>query len=251
MSSFSDSTYNLRIEIDTQNFKLSDDDRRQIEDAAVPLERMVTRFPLSDLYVTLIRHARSQEFQCKTSLVLTGTTLFTGDHSDQWYSAYTRCIRKLMNKVEAYESKLSQKHKKEKQIKGTVFSVRPDWQPDLEKVFKAVENRDYATFRTELYGYDEPLRKRAGRWVDGVPELESQVGEKLKLEDVVEEIMLNAFEHYTRKPEDVPLSKWLEDWIEPSVTNLLRRPAEEKENVSFARTWQEVQSEEGRRSESD
>jgi ribosome-associated translation inhibitor RaiA len=240
LSPFSDEAYDLRIEVDSQHFALSEEDDQTLRDATAPLERMVAHFPEADLYITLIHHARSQEYQCKTSLVLTGTTLFTGDHSDQWYSAFVRCIRKLMSKVKAYEAKLAHEPEKEKQVKGTVYRVQPDWQPDLAKVMQAAENGDYVAFRTRLYGYDEPLRKRAGRWIEGSPELEARLGDELKLEDVVEEVMLNAFDQFSAKPQDVPLSEWLEDWIEPSVRNLLRRPAEEQENVAFARTWQET-----------
>jgi DNA-directed RNA polymerase specialized sigma24 family protein len=68
------------------------------------------------------------------------------------------------------------------------------------------------------------------------------VGEDLKLEDLVEEVMLNAFEHYEDKPEELRVGEWLETLIDPSLWMLLRRQEDELDNVSFVRTWQEARA---------
>jgi hypothetical protein len=62
----------------------------------------------------------------------------------------------------------------------------------------------------------------------------------LRLGDIVEEIYLNAFEQFTRRPTALRLSEWLENLIEPSIRALLRHPDEEAENASMARTLREA-----------
>ncbi len=64
----------------------------------------------------------------------------------------------------------------------------------------AVRDGDYAAFRTATFVYEEPVRKRAGRWVERYPEAEAQIGKQLEIADIVEEVFLNAFEQYDRRP---------------------------------------------------
>jgi ribosome-associated translation inhibitor RaiA len=242
MSPYSDTQYTLAIELDTDECSLAEYEQDRMINALSPLDRVVRRFPAPKLHIRVIQHPRSNDYHVKTSLVLPGRTLFTGDRDDEVYSAYTRCIRKLVRKVQAYEDELSEADTKAKQATGKEHEVFPDWQPDLVAVKTAVEVGDYPTFRTAMYGYDEPLRKRAGRWVQQYPEVESRVGEDLKLEDLVEEVMLNAFEHYEDKPEELRVGEWLETLIDPSLWMLLRRQEDELDNVSFVRTWQEARA---------
>ena len=57
--------------------------------------------------------------------------------------------------------------------------------------------------------------------------------------DVVEEVYLDTFERFTRRPTGVRLREWLDGLIEPSVRALLRHPDEEAAAASLARTMRE------------
>ena len=89
------------------------------------------------------------------------------------------------------------------------------------------------------------MRKRVGRLVQRIPEAQARVGRELLLGDVVEEVYLNAFERFTRRPTDVRLSEWLEGLIEPSIRALMQHPEEEAAAASLARTVREGRLEEG------
>ena len=67
-----------------------------------------------------------------------------------------------------------------------------------------------------------------------------RVGGELRLGDVVEEVYLNAFERFPRRPADVRLSAWLEGLVEPSIRALMQHPDEERQPASFARTVREA-----------
>jgi len=101
---------------------------------------------------------------------------------------------------------------------------------------QAVESGSYQVFRAALSGYEEWLRKRAGRWIQRYPTAEARVGRGLAIGDLVEAVYLNAFERYAQRPIQVSLHEWLEDLIDPSLKTLLRHPEDEQQNASLART---------------
>ena len=124
---------------------------------------------------------------------------------------------------------------RQKQEKGTHQTLQPSAAPDLAVVDAAVSDGDYAAFRTATFAYEEPLRKRAGRWVERYPEAEARIGRRLEMADIVEEVFLNAFERYDRRPKGVRFGEWLEGLIDPAVRELLAHPDQELENIALAR----------------
>src|SRR5690606_22291702 len=103
--------------------------------------------------------------------------------------------------------------------------------------------QDYGAFRAELSGFEEPIRRRVGRWIQRYPDLDATFGEYLPLDDLVEEVMLTAFEQYESRPEAMRLGDWLESLIDPAMRSFLRHPEEELEAISYARTLREMQGE--------
>lgn len=229
----------LRIQFDIKHCNLNSHELAKMEGAVEHLTRVTRSFPVADLHILVRQHARTNNYHVKTTLVLSGRTLFTGDRDVAVYPAYERCIRKLVKKVEAYKRYLSNQVEVAKQEKGTHKQVEPTHDPDPQLLQQAVQNADYAGFRQALLGYEEPLRKRIGRWIQRYPDIEAQLGKELTLEDFVEEVFLNAFERYEHRPLGLSLSEWLEALIDPSVRALADHPEEEKLNIIFARTWVE------------
>lgn len=237
---YSDLSHNLRIELDMKNCRYSTGTLEKMEAGLAPLRKVVQDFPLSDLYITVFCHQRTNHHHVKTSLVLTGKTLFTGDRDLDIYAAYHRCVRKLVNKVEAYIDSLSQKDKITKQQKGTHQEILPTQEPDIESLNEAVRDGDYRRYREATFVYEEPLRKRIGRWIERYPELSEALGDELSLADLVEEVFLNSFEEYEDRPQAVRFGQWLEDLIDPSMKAVLRDPVGELENIEFARSAHEA-----------
>ncbi len=237
---YSDLSHNLRIELDMKNCRYSAGTVEKMEAGLAPLRKVVRDFPLSDLYITAYCHQRTGYHHVKTALVLTGRTLFTGDRDSDLYAAYHRCVRKLVNKVEAYIASLSQKPEMAKQQKGTHHEVVPTQGPDIERLNEAVRDGNYRRYRQATDVYEEPLRKRIGRWIVRYPELENMLGSDLSLADIVEEVFLNSFEKYDERPESVRFGQWIEDLIDPSIKAVLRDPVGELENIEFARTMNET-----------
>jgi hypothetical protein len=230
----------FRIQLDTKQRNITPGEVARMEGALGHLARVAQSFPVSDLYIYVRHHARTNDFHVKTSLVLSGRTLVSGDRDIALYPAYERCISKLVQKVEAYKRDLSNTAAVAKHEKGTHQQVEPTSDPDPRRLEEAVAAADYAAFRRATVGYEAPVRRRVGRWIQRYPEAEAQLGRGLALGDIVEEVFLNAFERYGRRPTGLSLGEWLESLIDPSVRALLDHPDEEKENINFARTLTET-----------
>jgi hypothetical protein len=241
---FADKSHHLRINFDAKNCDFSEAELAKIETALDPLRDLVRNFPVSDLYITVHFHPRSNDYHVKTSLVLTGRTLFTGDRDAHMYPAFNRCVRKLVHKAQAYEEDLGGKPEISKEREGTRHELVPDAEPDLKAATAAVEGGNYAAFRRATYAYEEPLHKRTGRWIERYPEIAAQLGNQFTLEDIVEEVFLTAFDQYGRRPEPQRFGQWLEDLIDPALKALAEHPAEEQENINLARTWHEAEKNE-------
>jgi hypothetical protein len=100
----------------------------------------------------------------------------------------------------------------------------------------ALQSNDYVAFRRALDVYDEALRGRIGRWLQRYPALNARLDVDFQLDDVVEEVLLNAFERFEDRPAQVPLGDWLEQLIDPSLRMFAAAPDEELENISFVRS---------------
>ncbi|MBW3600447.1 MAG: hypothetical protein KY475_24685, partial [Planctomycetes bacterium] len=115
---YSDQSYNLRIELDTQHFDCSPEQIAYLEDTLDPLRAITKQFPVSDLYITMAFHNHSNQYRVKTSLVLPGRTIATGDVAENMEPAYERCVRKLVKRVEAYKADLGGDAEQAKVIEG-------------------------------------------------------------------------------------------------------------------------------------
>jgi ribosome-associated translation inhibitor RaiA len=233
---FSDESYGLRIELDTKHFECTPEQIDYLEAKLDLLRKVTEQFPVSDLYITLAFHGRSNQYRITTALVLPGRTLATGDVSEVMEAGYDRCIRKLVKRVEAYKAALGQAPQQSKEAQGTRQEVVPTHELDAAAISAAVEEGDYQAFRKALAPYEDRLNDRIGRYVQRYPDIEARVGEAFTIGDLVEEVFLNAFEHFEHRPDKVRLGEWLEGLIAPSVKLVAEHPAKELENISFART---------------
>jgi ribosome-associated translation inhibitor RaiA len=233
--------YNMRIQFDPHQCQLAP---REVEKMLAGLESLgeqVKNFPVSDLHVLIERNNRSNDYSVKTSLMLTGETLVSFDHDPMVYTAFERCVNNLIENVRAYKERLGNLEERSKQEKGTHQSLLPTTSTDPAAIDSAVAAGDYAAFRTATLPYEEPLRKRVGRWVERFPELDAQIDRGLKINDVVEEVFLTAFEDYGKRPPDERFGEWLEGLINPAVKELLQHRDRELENINLARSAVEAE----------
>jgi ribosome-associated translation inhibitor RaiA len=233
---FEGEAHHLRVELDTHHCELSQGEVEKLLASLDGLGRQVEHFPVADLRVTVEYNGRSNDYSVKTALILPGATPVANDHDAVMHAALDRCLDVLEARVQEYKDKLGQVPERQKQQKGTHHELQPDVDPDPAAVQAAVDAADYAAFRAALTGFEEPLRKRVGRWVERYPDLAARLGKGLDLSDIVEAVFLDAFEGYGHRPKDVRFGDWLESLIDPAVKELRRHPDEELENINLARS---------------
>lgn len=242
---FADETYNLRIELDTKHCTLSQAALEQMEQALDPLREPVRAFPVSDCYITIVHHPTPDDYHARVSLVLPGRTLFTGERDINPVSAFSRCVRKLVSKLTAYKDSLEGKPERARAREGTSQEVMPASEPDANQLRNAVTEGNYDAFRRATYVYEEAVRKRAGRWIERYPDFGARLGIEFTVQDLVEEVFLNAFERFDGRPDELRLGEWLEALIDPSVKALLKDPESELANLDAVRTFRETTQQQG------
>jgi ribosome-associated translation inhibitor RaiA len=226
----------LRIELDTKHCELSPAEMEKIEEALDILRQPIAKFPVADLNLNIEQHPRTSGYRVKAALQLSGRGLATGGDDEHLFTAVQQCIWRLVQKVTAYEDRMSGVEEKAKREEGKRHDVLPTQPVDTRAVAEAVKAGDYSQFRKLMFAYEEPLRKRIGRWIERYPQVAMLLREQVRLEDIVEEVFLTAFDQYDDRPQAITFSEWLEQLIDPSVKLISTASDEELDNISFART---------------
>jgi len=235
------STYNMRIQLDTHQCRLDQAEVDRMMACLPALGEVVRNFPVADLHVLVEHNGRGKDYAVKTSLVLPGETLVSNEHDAVAHGAFERCLGNLVASVQAYKGRLGNTPERRKQEKGTHQSLQATEAPDGAAVDEAVREGDYARFRTATLGYEEPVRKRVGRWVERYPEVVARIDKGLKIADIEEEVFLQAFEAYEKRPRDMRFGEWLEGLIDPAIKVLLRNGDDELENINLVRAAREAE----------
>lgn len=231
----------LSVEFDAHHCRLSDADTERMRGDLDALARQVAHFPTARLHVLVEYNNRNNDYSVKTSLSLSGAaTLVASDHAAGIHAAWETCLRNLSREVQEYKERLGRLDERSKTEQGTRQRLEPDLDPDLVAIDAAVEAGDYPAFREATIGFEEPLRKRIGRWIERYPEIDARVGRGLTIADVVEDVFLTAFEGWTARPVEIRAGDWLEGLIDPTARALRDRPDEELEAVRMARSLRGV-----------
>jgi hypothetical protein len=238
---YADDRFRLRVAFHARGCIIPEDELARMQRGLEPVGEAVQDFPGSELLLNVIRHPRTGDYNVEAKLKVPGKALHSGDRDAYLDSAFQRCVRQLVQKAKAYnkdpDRDAEAQARRQSALDREIVAAQAPADGLLGRAWQA---GDYRGFRTALSGYEEWIRKRVGRWIQRYPQAESRVGDGLRIGDLVEEVYLNAFERFAQHPAEVPLSDWLEGLIDPSLKLLLRRPDEERENVSMARTLRET-----------
>ena len=230
----------LRIELDIENCDLAPAEISTMEKKLEPLHEHAADFPVSDLYITITFHTRSNSYHVNLALVLTGKTLATATTAETFLTGVDTCVGRLVRRILQYKSQLNDTAELDKYRKGTQHDVIPDREPDADQILAAREASDYAAFRRALDPYEASLSRRIGRWSERFPELRNQLGTRWTLADFTEEVFLTAFEEFHNWPREVRLGHWLENLIPVALKAIAKNPDEEMSNIEFIRSALEV-----------
>jgi hypothetical protein len=234
--------HKLQIHFDAHECQPAPEVLADLADDCDTLAKAVGDFPQADLRVVIEWNGRSNEYALKLTLILPNQVFVSSNHDAVLHAAFERSMVSLYENVKAYKDQLSQVPERRRAEDWTVQDVTPAVAVDEGALLLAVEAGDYAAFRAAIAPYEDPLRLRAGRWVERYPEVQARMGRGLEVVDVVEEVFLDAFEHYPSRTPGLRLGDWLESLIDPAVKEIARHPDEELENINMARSACEATS---------
>jgi len=226
----------LRVQFDSHQHRLTEAEKDQMMVGLDSLGRQTAHFPIADLHVLIEGNGRSNDVSVKLSLLLPGETLVGSDHDQVLHAAFERCLASLEQNLRAYKDRLGQVEERQKQEKGTHQDLEPDPPPDPAALAAAVRADDYEAFRTATLGYEEALRKRAGRWVERYPDIQGRIGKGLEINAIVEGVFLRAFDAFNHHPRDIRFGDWLASFLDPVIKALQTHPDQELENINMVRS---------------
>jgi ribosome-associated translation inhibitor RaiA len=232
---FSDQSYNLLVNLDMKHCELPANELNKMETMLSPLNDMVRNFPVSKLHILISWRHRTSDYVVRTSLILPGDTLVSSDHHDLAPTAFEHCIDNLVRELRRFKDRLGAVPEQAKQREGTHRELICTIPPDPEAIEAAVQNRDFAAFRTATSGYEEPVTALVGRWVERYSNVAARLGRELHISDIVEDVFLIAFERYEYRPREIRFGEWLGRHIDTAVKAMANHPEAELENVNMAR----------------
>ena len=238
----------LSLEFAARHCTLTEGDKDRFRADLAPLARVVDSFPSATLHVEVAHHPRTGTHEVKLNLVLARSmSLYASDEDEHAQPAFKRCVRSLLARVQAFKAR-STAHERQGHEEVPGRMVRAPVRPDVEALEAAARQGDYQTFREVIAIYRESLRKRVGRRIELQPEAAAKLGDDLGLDECVEEVFLNAFESFDRRPAaPVALGEWLETLIDESIWELVEDPETVRRNVSFLRSALGADDESGAR----
>lgn len=233
----------FRMDIDASGFEMTDRERDEVDAEVGKLLPLIEDFPTQVLHVNVKYNGNSEEYEVRLALVLPGQTFATGGVDHAWLPVMETAITKMMRRVEHYKEDLSHVTERRHHALDTDHVVEPSYQIDADAVRDAVATDNYAVFRTAMMPLEGKLRERIGRWVERYPRVEAMIGEKLFIADIMEEVFLMAFDRYDHWTDGLTFGAWVETLVDPAVKAIANDPDGELEQISFLRSWQEVDEE--------
>src|SRR3954451_24191578 len=158
---YTDDRNHLRVEINPKECRIPEDELARMQGFLGELGESVHDYASSELTLNVIHHPRSGAYHVEARLRVPGRTLFSGDQDDYLDSAVQRCLRKLVQHVEAHKANPDRAAEEQARRREALDNnvVAPE-DPADGALGRAVEAGDYRAFRTALSGYEEWIRKR-------------------------------------------------------------------------------------------
>src|SRR5947209_20210581 len=116
--SVASNNHGLPVEFDTHQCDLSRSELEKMEASLGTLREVVAPFPVTELHVLVERNNRSNDFTVKASLLLLNNRHVASEHHAQVFTAFERCVEKLVREVEASRNRLETRERRPNRVQG-------------------------------------------------------------------------------------------------------------------------------------
>ncbi len=219
---FRDEKHELKVEIRTDSYHLSEREKQDIEADLGSLRKVARDFPVSQLHLDIRRHPQRRDFHVRANLHVSKHNLFTGERGAIVTQAVESCVRKLVKKIKCFKEKHRGRPGETWEPTEPTMELPQDSETDPRVLARAVREADFPQFRDAIGGCDDSLSRQVESQIAENPELEALRGEDLVTSEILEEIYLRAFERF-RDRDSAAVSTWIEDLIDPCIQSVAKR----------------------------
>jgi hypothetical protein len=208
----------VHVDLKTNGYKLSALDRDRLDQAIDHLDKLTSTYPNRRVHITIDKFGHSEECQVRVVLTLASRRLVAMDRAAAAAPAAQRCVDILSQQISLAKERIHRGHG-ERQLRRAKEEAGYF---DLERLRIAHIDADYEAFRDALGQVDEMVEAEIGRRLKFHPDAEALLGGPFVIQDIVEDVLIYAFENYMARPENVPFREWLLSNIDLCIDELVR-----------------------------
>lgn len=226
----------LRTHLETKHYTLRRGEIDAMRERLQSLTEVTRDYAFANLHLAISYCESSDEFHVRGRLGLPGRVLLTGEHDAILLSPFDLCVEKLVRKVE-----IDRKRRREgARAKAAQTAASADLVALDGRLNDAFARAEFWAFWATLKELQPVIEGRIRRWVATRVGAETRLLDPLVIDDLVDEVILTALSRYESRPTAMFLDAWLGILVDPAMRNMLRRPHESNDVVSYARSLREI-----------
>lgn len=195
---------NLTVDYDTGEVPLDHQQRHPLELAAARIRKRCHDLTQPILYVRVTQDERTREFEVELVLEALQRSLKGIGKADNLPDAAESARDKILSQMGPFKAMIRREE-----------AYRLQHRHDAPEPIRALsdptsgENPDLKNFERQLEAYWRPLVRQVSREISALEMNNLLPLGELAAQDIVDEVIVRAFERFRNRPSDVPLEIWL------------------------------------------
>jgi ribosome-associated translation inhibitor RaiA len=209
----------VHVEVKSNGWRLSRRDRDKLDLAVEHLDRLANTYGTRKLHVTIDRVGHSDDVQVRMVLGLSKRQLVATERAPGLTPATEQCVDVLAQRLRRVKDRVHTNHNERRlrRLKEESGNV------DLAKARQAREKGDLEAFEDALEPLHEAIEAEVGRRLKFHPEIETRLGARLRIEDLVRGVIEDVFESFQAKPDNVAFRDWVLERVDGAIVKKATR----------------------------
>jgi hypothetical protein len=207
----------MQVQIKTSHHDLSVLDREELDRAVDQLDRLTKTYEMRHLHVDVSRVGRTNEVRVKMVLALARRRLVCDERGPGVGPAARACAAVLSRKVALAKDRVHRSHGERslRRAKAEAALI------DVDALRASVAARDLDAFRDALREAPGAIEAELGRRLKRHPDAEALLGDEFLIADLVEGVIVRAYDGFAERPASGSFQEWLWKQIDPVVDELV------------------------------
>jgi hypothetical protein len=207
----------VHVDLKTSGLRLSDFDRDRFDQATEHLDKLTATWQSRRLHATVERAGHSNDCFVRMVLTLSSRRLISSDKSASPASSFQKCVDVLSRKIALMKERVERNHG----MRAVRRAKEEASLLDLDAARRAVDAGHYAGFRDALAEVPEQVEAEIGRRLKFHPDAEALLADEFVIQDLVEEVLHQAFERLGARPDRVTFKDWILGLVDPAIEEVV------------------------------